>query len=241
MMRVALTLAILAALLPAAAIADVRFVDPSHSAAQDSGGGSAQRPYRTLTFAMKQLRPGDTLNMAAGVYREALIFPEVDWSGASTVIQPAGKGEVLIKGSDVVTGWERVEPGLFVKRSWKTNTQQVFVDGIALQQIGGTIYGGYPEKANHPMKKLHPTQGGIWPGRVAGGIAQMKDNSFYYDAGTQSLYVKVPHAGLEGHMVEASVRPHLVYGKGVQNVTLKKLHFRQANTTAGNQTGAVKL
>ena len=241
MTRAALTFALLAAFWPAATVAAVRFVDPSQPAAQDSGDGGSQHPYRTLTFAMKQLRPGDTLNIAAGVYREALIFPEIDWSAAPTVIQPAGTGDVLIKGSDAVTGWERVEPGLFMKRPWKTNSEQVFVDGVPLQQIGGTIYGGYPGKPGHPMAKLHPTQGGIWPGRVAGGIEQMKDNSFYYDAATQSLYIKVPHVALEGHSVEASVRPHLVLGKGVQNVTLKKLHFQHANTTAVNQTGAIHL
>lgn len=240
MMRLMFALAMLIALAGGAGAA-VRHVDPSHPAAQDSGAGGPRAPYRTLAAAMKQLRPGDTLNIAPGVYREALIFPEIDWSGASTVIQPAAAGEVLIKGSDVVTGWEAVEPGLFVKRPWPTNTQQVFIDGMPLQQVGGTILGGYPEKANHPMRKLHPTQGGIWPGRVAGGIEQMKDHSFHYDAATQSLYVKVPHASLEGRTVEASVRPHLVRGKGVRNVTLRKLRFQHANTTAVSQTGAVHL
>jgi parallel beta-helix repeat protein len=221
--------------------AAVRHVDPVHPAAQDSGDGATQRPYRTLAYAMKQLAPGDTLNIAAGVYREALVFPEIAWSGAPTVIQPAGNGEVLIKGSDIVTGWEPVQHGLFVRRPWRVNSQQVFVDGVALQQIGGTILGGYPEKPGHPMASLHRTQGGIWPGRVSGGFEQMKDNSFYYDAAAQSLYIKVPRARLDGHLVEASVRPHLVFGKGVKNVTLKKLRFQHANTSAINQTGAIHL
>lgn len=232
---------LLVGLASGAATAAVRHVDPAHSAAQDAGDGAATRPYRTLGYAMKQLKPGDTLNIAAGVYREALAFPEIAWSGAATVIQPAG-GEVLIKGSDVVTGWEPVERGLYVKRGWKANSQQVFVDGVALKQIGGTIYGGYPGKSGHPMAKLHAgQQGGIWPGRVAGGREQMKDNSFYYDAAGQSLYVKVSHASLDGHTVEASVRPHLVFGKALQNVTLKNLRFQHANTTAVNQTGAITL
>jgi parallel beta-helix repeat protein len=221
--------------------AAVRHVDARHPAAQDSGDGSAQRPYRSLSYAMKQIRAGDTLNIAPGVYRDALIFPDIGWSGAPTVIQPASPGEVLIKGSDVVTGWEAVERGLFVRQGWQVNSQQVFVDGVPLQQIGGTILGGYPEKAGHPMQKLHATQGGIWPGRVAGGVEKMTDNSFYYDAAAQRLYLKVPHASLDGHVVEASVRAHLVLGKGVQNVTLRKLRFQHANTTAVNQTGAVHL
>jgi parallel beta-helix repeat protein len=234
-------LAVVTAVASGTVTAAVRHVDPAHSIAQDSGDGSVQRPYRTLGYAIKQLKPGDTLNIAAGVYRESLIFPDIAWSGAPTVIRPAGDGEVLIKGSDVVTGWEPVERGLFVRRGWKANSQQVFVDGVALQQVGGTILGGYPEKAGHPLAKLHATQGGIWPGRVAGGREQMKDNSFHYDAAEQSLYIKVPLASLDGHTVEASVRPHLVFGKGVQNVTLKKLRLQHANTSAVNQTGAIHL
>jgi len=236
-----LLLVVMGALACSGVPAAVRHVDPSSPAAQDSADGSAQQPYRSLSYAMKQMRPGDTLNIAPGVYRDALIFPDIAWSGAPTVIQPASSGEVLIKGSDVVTGWEAVQRGLFVRREWNVNSQQVFVDGIALQQIGGTILGGYPEKAGHPMQKLHAAQGGIWPGRVAGGVEQMTDNSFYYDAAAQRLYLKVPHAALDGHVVEASVRAHLVFGKGVQNVTLKKLRFQHANTTAVNQTGAVHL
>lgn len=240
-MRLLAAFAVVAAFASVPVTAAVRHVDPAHAAAHDAGDGSAQIPYRTLGHAMKQLRPGDTLNIAAGVYREALVFPELAWSGTPTLIQPAANGDVLIKGSDVVTGWEPVQGGLFVKRSWPTNSQQVFVDGVALQQIGGTILGGYPEKGGHPMAKLHTTQGGIWPGRVRGGIEQMRDNSFYYDAAAQSLYIKVPHATLNGRTVEASVRPHLVFGKGVQNVTLRKLRFQHANTSAVNQTGAIHL
>ena len=240
MMRLLYALA-LSGLIVNGAAAAVRHVNPQHPAAHDAGDGGVQQPYRTLTFAMKRLRPGDTLNIAPGVYREALVFPDIDWSPAPTVIQPAGMGEVLIKGSDIVSGWEAVEPGLFVKRSWPHNSQQVFVDGVPLQQVGGTIFGGYPEKANHRMRGLHATQGGIWPGRVAGGVAQMKDHTFHYDAANESLYIKVPRASLEGRIVEASVRPHLVLGKKVRHVTLKRLRFQHANTTAVNQTGAIHL
>lgn len=240
MNRLLLVLAVTAAM-TCDVLAEVRYVDPAHSTADDTGAGSARRPYRTLSYAMKRLRPGDTLRIAPGVYRDALIFPETDWSGAATLIEPAADGKVLIKGSDIVTGWQAVSPGMFVKRPWPTNTQQVFVDGVALQQVGGTILGGYPEKPGHRLRGLHAAQGGIWPGRVAGGVEEMRGNSFHYDAATQSLYVKVSLASLDGHTVEASVRPYLVLGKGVHNVTLKRLHFAHANTTAVDQTGAIHL
>jgi parallel beta-helix repeat protein len=224
------------------AAAAVRYVDPSHAAARDAGDGGASQPYKSLAHAMKQLQPGDTLNLAAGTYREALQFPARNWSGGPTVIQPAGGAAVLVKGSDIITGWERLANGLHVKRPWTVNSQQVFVDGVALQQIGGAIYGGYPDKPGHPMAKLHAgKQGGVWPGRVPGGLHDMPDNSFFYDGGAQSLYLKGPFPSLEGRTVEVSVRPHLVFGERLEGITLKNIRFQHANTTALNQSGAVTL
>jgi parallel beta-helix repeat protein len=242
MKRLVSVIALMAVFAGSPGVAAVRYADPANPAAQDAGEGDAKHPYRTLAYAIRNLRPGDTLNIAGGVYREALRFPDGNWSGGPTVIQAAGNAEVLIKGSDIVTGWERQAGSVYVKRPWTVNSQQVVVDGVALKQIGGTIYGGYPEKANHPMAKLHAGQkGGIWPGRVSGGLNEMTDNSFYYDAGAQALYIKVPVTSLEGHTVEVSVRPHLVFGQRLQDVTLKNLRFQHANTTALNQTGAVTL
>ena len=55
------------------------------------------------------------------------------------MIQSAPGGqEALIKGSDVVTGWKKAGPGLFVKDAWSVRSEQVFVDGKPLAQIGGT-------------------------------------------------------------------------------------------------------
>lgn len=222
--------------------AATRYVDPGSAAAQDAGEGDARHPYRSLAYAMKRLRPGDSLNIAPGTYRQSLIFPETDWSGAPTSIQATGKGNVLIKGSDVVDGWERVQPGLFVKRGWRVNSQQVFVDGEPLKQVGGTVYNGFPDKAGHPMSKLHAGQGGIWPGRARGGVKDLTDGSFHYDAGAQSLYVKLaPAASLEGRTVEASVRPYLALGKNLRAVSITGLRFQHANTTAVSQSGAISL
>lgn len=235
-------IALVALLVAGEGTAAVRHVDPGHSSAQDAGEGDAGRPYRTLAHAMKRLQPGDTLNIAPGTYRESLIFAEIDWSGAPTSIRPRGKGEVLIKGSNVVTGWERVEAGLYVKRPWTVNSQQVFLDGVPLRQIGGTVLNGYPERPDHPMKKLHTGHGGIWPGRTPGGLQEMTEGSFFYDAAAQSLYIRVPPATTpEGRTVEVSVRPYLALGKGLRNVSLSNLRFQHANTSAVSQSGAISL
>ena len=50
---------------------------------------------------------------------------------------------------------------------------QSFDQRPPLQQVGGTIRNGFPEKPNLPMSKLHACNGGIWNGRVRGGVQYM--------------------------------------------------------------------
>ena len=240
------------------AMAVERTVDPRHPQAKDAGTGSANAPYKTLGYAMSQLKPGDHLIIAAGTYRDALVFPAKPWTritpatieagkieaavlakGEETVIE--GRGEVLIKGSDVVNDWRAIDDDKFVKAWDGEEMQQVFVDGKSLQQIGGTIFGGFPEKAGHPLAELHKSQKGIWPGRNAGNQDNMPTNSFYYDKATKNLYVRVPLTTLKGHTVEVSTRPVLLSGNGVMDVTVKHLRFAHSNTSTNLRSGLVMM
>jgi len=214
--------------------------------ADGSGSSGTSGTFRTLGEALKQLQPGDELVIGAGTYRETLQLPERNWGSAATVIRGERGNSALIKGSDAVTGWKPLGGGVFVKSPWRVNSQQVFLDGEPLQQIGGSILGGYPDRPDHPMKSLHASQGGLWPARVPGGRAQLVENSFFFDAAQVSLYVKVKsglvkHDSLDGHLVEVSVRPYLAFGKGLKRITLRDLQLRHSNTTAQNQAGAVSL
>lgn len=221
------------------------FFSVSVSAATLHVGSGGDGAFKTLAQALAQLAPGDTLLIADGIYRESIdlrLAPKLNQpsdSTRSTRIEAAPGARVVIKGSNVVTGWERLSGGLFVKRDWPINTQQIFVDGVSLQQIGGTVFGGFPERKNHPMAALHRSHGGIWPGRVKGGARDMTDNSFYYDIAEKNLYIKVPGDSLQGRVVEASVRPYLFFGEGVHNVNVSHLRFEHANTTDVSQAGAV--
>ncbi|MGH8599495.1 MAG: right-handed parallel beta-helix repeat-containing protein [Burkholderiales bacterium] len=233
-----LAAAVMCAALWQPAVAAVYYVNAS--AAGDHGSGDAQHPFGTLAQAMKALHAGDTLNIAPGTYRETLKFPKVQWGDKQTVVQGTGPG-VIINGSDVVTGWKALGSGRYVKQPWTVNSEQVFVDGKPLQQIGGTVFGGYPKKAGHPLNKLFHGHGGVWPGRIDGGLNDMTNNSFFYDADKKSLYIQVGLKSLQGHTIEASVRPYLVQGYGLSHVTLKNIDFQHANITSINWSGAVAM
>jgi parallel beta-helix repeat protein len=222
--------------------AAIRLVAPHHPAAADAGAGTTDQPYRPLAYAMSQLMPGDTLIIAAGTYREALIFPPRAWStDKPTLITSERAGSVTILGSDVVTGWIRQSDGLFVKQPWQQQPQQVMVKQAPLKQIGGTIFDGYPERADHPLAGLHHTQGGIWPTRVVPRLSAMPVDSFFYDARRQALMIRSSAQQLRDGDVEVAARPYLLLGRNVAGITIRNLRFRYANTSTLSRQGALTL
>src|SRR5215472_9673488 len=77
----------------------------------DSGDGSAGRPFRTINHAAALARPGDTVLVHEGEYREWVRPRRGGLSGARRITYQAAPGEhVAIKGSEPVTGWKR-DPG----------------------------------------------------------------------------------------------------------------------------------
>lgn len=219
-----------------------RFVAPNEQGATDSGPGTADAPYQTIGHAMSQLQPGDKLTIAAGTYREPIIIQPRTWPNGDnpsvTVIE--GKGKVLIKGSDIVTDWRELGNSLYFT-PMGTQPQQVFVDGQPMMQIGGTIFGGFPEKKGHPLQALHKSQKGIWPGRRDGNQDNMPPDSFYYDQAAQTLYLKLKNNGIKDKMVEVSVRPQLLVGNDIRHVTVRNINFEHSNTSTKTRAAAVTM
>lgn len=208
------------------------YVNPSHPQAQDRGQGGEPRPYRTISHALENLRGGDRLVIMEGIYRETVDLKQarLDGDGKRTIVEGAPGAKVVIKGSDVVTGWEPQPNGVFVTRNWPHNSQQVFVDGVALRQIGGTVAAAF----SHPDVN-------VWLGRVPGDENSMAVGDFHYDAPARNLYIKLADRTLTGKTVEVSVRPYLVYGTGLADVTLRNLTMQHSNTSAVGRAGAVVM
>jgi len=215
-----------------------RLVAPDQPGAQDAGPGSAKAPYKTLSYAMSQLQPGDHLIIAAGTYRDALLFPVRTWGSAETLIE--GRGRVLVKGSDIVEDWHSLGGSRYAK-PWPAEPQQVFINDQALTQIGGTIFGGFPEKAGHPLLALHRTQKGIWPGRRDGDQNNMIAGSFYYDRDNKMLLLQLAPTDRNPFVIEVSVRPLLMSGEKLDRITVKNINFQHSNTSTTLRNGMVTL
>ncbi len=210
------------------------FVDQGHAAASDENPGAADRPFKTINRSFKGLKPGDTVWVKKGVYRENIMLS----SAPGTVRQwkyaviPSGKSyaqmvnfyawpgdEVVIKGSDVVAGWTHHKDAIWVKEGWAANSQQVFVDDKPLQQIAGEMV-------------RYLSMRGRWKGRKGDGLADMDPGSFYYDIKAKTLYVWLKDGGdPNAHVVEASVRPFLWFMRALDYIRVVGLKMRHSNTS----------
>src|ERR1035441_9216712 len=92
---------------PAAPSGKEYHVSPEGS---DANEGSKTRMLKTISAAALRAQPGDVITVHGGVYRERINPPRGGESDQKRIVYQAAKGEkVAIKGSEVVTGWERVQ------------------------------------------------------------------------------------------------------------------------------------
>ncbi|MHB1063318.1 MAG: right-handed parallel beta-helix repeat-containing protein [Georgenia sp.] len=75
----------------------------------DTSRGSESDPFRTINKAAQVARPGDTVVVHEGVYREWVTPRRGGLSDQRRITYRAAEGEhVVIKGSEQVTGWQQV-------------------------------------------------------------------------------------------------------------------------------------
>ncbi|GAA0464239.1 hypothetical protein Ade02nite_31170 [Paractinoplanes deccanensis] len=80
----------------------------------DDAEGSEKQPLRTINRAAELARPGDTVVVHAGEYREWVIPRRGGLSDARRITYTAAEGEhVVIKGSERITTWEAESDGVW--------------------------------------------------------------------------------------------------------------------------------
>jgi len=107
----------------------------------DAGPGAAARPYRTISRAAEVARPGDVVTVHAGTYREWVKPARGGTDEAHRIVYRAAPGEeVVIKGSERVTTWRRVDGGV-----WRVELPNTFFgdyNPYALTLSGGWLHYG---------------------------------------------------------------------------------------------------
>jgi parallel beta-helix repeat protein len=203
-----------------AAEANEFVVDQKHPAASDANDGSYKRPWKTVAHAAKVAIAGDSVTVKDGIYRESI---EVTNSGtASRLITFKASGKnVVVKGSDVVTGWKLWKGRIWKKENWDVNSQQVFVDEKILDQIGGNPF--------YSPDRLPA---------VGRGVGDLTPGAFYYDSKGKTLFIRLRDGDNPNrHKIEVSVRPWLFLVRENNYIKLEGFTFQHSNTTAVIKTG----
>jgi len=80
----------------------------------DTWAGSAQRPLRTIQRAADLARPGDTVTIHEGVYREHVNPVRGGTGDTERILYTAAPGEKpVISGAERVSDWERIGDGVY--------------------------------------------------------------------------------------------------------------------------------
>jgi hypothetical protein len=103
----------------------------------DSNNGSALKPLKTISAAVNYAYPGDTITVHEGTYREWVNPIRGGESDSKRIVYRAAPNEkVEIKGSEIVTGWEKVKDGV-----WKVIIPNTFFGNYNAYQ--DSIYGDW--------------------------------------------------------------------------------------------------
>jgi parallel beta-helix repeat protein len=226
------------------------YVDGTNPKAADTNPGTEVSPWKTIARAGKaaELKPGDTVLIKGGVYRE---YADISVSGAQgrpITFAAAPGARVVIKGSEIIRGkwthladWADKTASLADKRTWKiTLGDEYFTDK--------RFEGVYNDKSrrwvsqvfwddDHPLQMIGPD--GIYKNETMYSMvyigktrADMIPQSFFWDASDQTLYVNI--GGDPGWFcMEVGVRGFALTAQKVHDVVIRGLEMRHNRQPGG--------
>ena len=201
------------------------YVNSANPRASDINPGNLDRPLMTIGKAAeiairrKQQQGGTRIEVYPGVYRESLRFRPAINNAATIVLEAAGKGDVVVSGSDIWTDWKRDIDGNYthawpyqwglvtIPRGWESvrisplvrRREMVVVDGRALQEV-------------QSMSQLDKTT-----------------NAFWVDESEHKLRVNVAASGALLTSAEVAVRGPLLEAQQQSNLVIRGIQFEHSN------------
>jgi parallel beta-helix repeat protein len=214
----------------------VIYVSPDGS---DDNSGDLSQPLKTISRAGDMARPGDSVIIQPGVYRETLGLTCSGTPGRAIVFQAKEPGTAIITGADVLTIWALVgdHPGEFVCDWPHDFIIDHTADGAPVRFHGAPAPVGCAEQIlweGHPLKQVMQFES-VVPG------------TFFVDWENHSLTIALP-GGVDPRAgeVEGCVRSDLFGPKNSFDkladsewITVRGLTFRDAGNFA--QRGGVVL
>ncbi|MGA2032172.1 MAG: right-handed parallel beta-helix repeat-containing protein [Thermoguttaceae bacterium] len=227
--------------------------------AADSNPGTEAAPWKTIAraAAAKELKPGDTVLVHSGVYRENIDVKVSGEPGQPITLAAAPGSRVVVKGSEVVRGpWTRLAgktgrkepyPNAFAD-VWKIPLDEPYFTDARFQ-------GCYQDKSrrwvsqvfvndDRPLQRIgadpiYKNEDCLQLATIGRGVDDLVQDSFFFDPADQTLYLKM--AGEPGWFsIEVGVRGFLLTAEKVHDVVLRGLEFRH-NRQPGGQWSMVSI
>jgi parallel beta-helix repeat protein len=234
-------------------------VNPAAANASDANPGTQAAPWKTISRAgaARELKPGDTVVIKSGVYRESVDITVSGEPGRPILFTAAPQERVVIKGSELVKGrWTKLAdqkelkepfPHAF-RRLWKIQLGEEFFTDPRCQ-------GSYADKSrrwlsqvfledDHPLQMIGPDP--TYPNDeydrmvvIGKGRDDMIPQSFFFDPRDQTLYLNI---GGEPYWfaIEVGVRSFALTANGVHDVVIRGLEMRH-NRQPGGQWALVGI
>jgi parallel beta-helix repeat protein len=250
---------LLFAILVSPLFAATYYVDQRSPNASDANFGTEKAPWKTIARAgaAKELKPGDQVLIQAGVYREHVQIKVSGEKGRPITFAAAPGARVVIKGSEIVRGrWTKVTDAPPIKEPYPNAFTGVWKIALGEEFFTDAHFKGcYNDKARRWVSQVFmqddkPLQRiGLDPiykndeylklTLVGRGLADMIEDSFWFDPADQALYIKT--AGEPGWFsIEVGVRGFVLTAQEVHDVVLRGLEMRH-NRQPGGQWSMVSI
>ncbi len=181
--------------------ARVFFVDQNSPFASDNNPGTETLPFKTISRAVKRLKPGDKVFIKAGVYREAITIKASGTPEKPIVISayPGDERKVIVKGSEIFQKWKQIPGNPVWIAQWKYHLEAHYPENWE-------DFGDYAKRCEmvfvngKPLKQV-----------LAKGLLRL--NTFYVDEKEGKIYIAVPF-GTSLKNVEVAVRQRGIFVHG---------------------------
>ncbi len=118
------------------------YVSQSHAKAADANPGTREEPLKTISAAAKRVKPGDTVTVASGLYREAVTLTVSGAEGAPIVFRSEEPRKAVVSGAEVLAEPKSEGLGVYSYPIAKPgncaylggNPQWVYLDGLPMER-----------------------------------------------------------------------------------------------------------
>jgi len=205
--------------------------------------GSKEKPFKTISAAVKVAKAGDVVTVHKGIYRESIQPETGGTSDSKRITYQAAKGEkVVIKGSEVVQNWAKIQ-----NDTWKA-------------VVPNSMFGNYNPFNElirgdwfNPKNRLHHTGcvylNGVWLMEAAKKEEVMEvahsENPIWFaevDAQNTTIYAQFIGVNPNKELIEVNVRETVFYPKKpfVNYITVKGFTMCHAATNWAPPTAEQK-